>query len=447
MSFVTLRRSIRDERGIALPVAMMALVLLAGITVAFVAMAGMEPFIAANHQASHEALNLAESAVERTIWALNVPGELGAWTPVAADEPAPLAPYNGSQLIGAGQGFYSMNVTAGAAGARTARNVTAMGYVLRDGAPAPANPAALMPGGANEPDRTGMKSLQATLIYMGPYEPPAGLTSGGSVEAGGNTTVDGANSAPGTPNTCANKTGAAVRIKTTYGPGPDGVLGTADDEAVPNMLTVSGSASVTGSPENSKYVDEKTFNEKYLLSPDQLAVLKEYAKSHGTYFQPKVKTVGKLSACGATKKPDAPCVVTNGLTFIDTVDGLAPTADNMVRDVGFAAPSQYKGWVVVMGSMKIEGNVTYDGLIYAMNDIVYRGTGTGGLYGAVVSANLVDQKSTVIDTSVSSGDDDDGNTLIGNSRIYLDCDKVKNPGFKLPTGYFVKSGSWREASN
>ena len=96
------------------------------------------------------------------------------------------------------------------------------------------------------------------------------------------------------------------------------------------------------------------------------------------------------------------------------------------------------------GKIRIDGNVTYNGLIYALNDISYRGTGTGGIYGAMVSANVVDSIATVVDTDAS-----------GNSKVYYDCTKVANGGGAFnpqaaqpgKEGYFVVGGTWKEVSN
>jgi hypothetical protein len=130
--------------------------------------------------------------------------------------------------------------------------------------------------------------------------------------------------------------------------------------------------------------------------------------------------------------------VTDGLIFVDTVNGVSlgdppdPSALANVRITGAA----HSGWLIVMGSLSLDGDIAYQGLIYALNDLRYRGSGTGGIHGAVVSANAVGSRATGIDT-----------TTLGNARIYYDCEKVKNGGgtFEPPQGYIVKRGTWRES--
>jgi hypothetical protein len=219
------------------------------------------------------------------------------------------------------------------------------------------------------------------------------------------------------------KAGVTVREKTTTGPGPDGEYGTADDQTITNALTNSGSAVTAGDPPTQS-PDELSFNQKYLFNRNQLEALREFAKTKGTYIQP-------------TSNGQMNLAVTDGLIFVDTVGGVPlgdPPVASTLANVKITGASN-SGWIVVMGSLTIDGNVTYNGLIYAVNDLQYRGTGTGGIYGSVVSGNIVDTKSTIVDTQA-----------LGNSKIYYDCEKVKNGGgkFKPPEGYFVKSGTWRE---
>jgi hypothetical protein len=103
------------------------------------------------------------------------------------------------------------------------------------------------------------------------------------------------------------------------------------------------------------------------------------------------------------------------------------------------------GWIIVMGSLSIDGNVTYNGFVYAHNDLSYRGTGTGGIYGGVLTGNVIDTVATVVDTDTS-----------GNSKIYYNCNNIANGGGAFtPTVQnglnrvivSVVPGSWREVAN
>ncbi len=57
-------RTLRNEQGVALLLALFALVMLAGLVLTFLAMAGMEPLIAQNHDTSARALHIAAGGVE-----------------------------------------------------------------------------------------------------------------------------------------------------------------------------------------------------------------------------------------------------------------------------------------------------------------------------------------------------------------------------------------------
>ena len=63
-------RPIRNERGVALPMAMIAMGILTTLMVLFAVLGTSEPQIAGNHMASIQARALAESGLERALWAL-----------------------------------------------------------------------------------------------------------------------------------------------------------------------------------------------------------------------------------------------------------------------------------------------------------------------------------------------------------------------------------------
>src|SRR2546426_1993588 len=61
---------LKDERGIALPMAMIVMAILTSLMIAFAVLATSESQIAGNQMASAQARALAESGVERALWAL-----------------------------------------------------------------------------------------------------------------------------------------------------------------------------------------------------------------------------------------------------------------------------------------------------------------------------------------------------------------------------------------
>ena len=66
-------RVLRDERGMALPLALLVLVILMALTTAFSSLATTEPTIGRNLSMGAQARSFAESGMERAIWAVSNP--------------------------------------------------------------------------------------------------------------------------------------------------------------------------------------------------------------------------------------------------------------------------------------------------------------------------------------------------------------------------------------
>src|SRR5207244_3056363 len=84
---------------------------------AFLAFSSSEPAIAMNHMNNAQARAIAESGIERALWALSK-GEStpGAVNSIADPLPAPVpAPYDGSQYVAMGVGGFIVTVAAGGA--------------------------------------------------------------------------------------------------------------------------------------------------------------------------------------------------------------------------------------------------------------------------------------------------------------------------------------------
>ena len=391
--------------------------LLSSLTLAFVAMTATEPLIVANLKAGEQAQALAEAGIERAIWALSNPTVTG----LTNLNQIP-ASYSGQTLFVLG-GSGAFTVTLTGAGPTL---LTGHGYVVRNGVAIPAQPAQLAPS-----DIVGHRAveLQATSAGTvgGPGTPanvtlPGALTVAGSVQMSGNSLVDGNNQAGGSPNSCGAKGGITIRDKTTL---PDGTV-------VNNNIGVQGSASTVGTPAQQTLTSPQF--QSYLFADAQLSALKALAQSQGTYIQPSSNAEFNLN-------------VVNGLMFVDTVNGQAlgnPPDAAKLASVKITGANN-SGWLIVMGSIRIDGNVTYNGFVYAHNDLSYKGTGQGGIFGAMLSANVVDAVATVVDTDTS-----------GSSKIYHDCGKVANGGGALSesvqdalnrTVIVLTSGSWGEVSN
>jgi hypothetical protein len=426
MAHRRLRATLGDQRGVALPLALIVMTLLASLTLAFLGLSSTEPTIAANLKRGEAALSLAEAGIERAIWALSYPTASGVTNPATA-------PYDGSQLAALAPGAYTITITPGPGASD--RTLVAHGYIVRDGVALPAQP-----GNLAQSDIAAHRVVRLQVktgggggggggdnTVAGPAKNlPGALTVAGTLQMSGNSLVDGNNQADGTPNNCAQKGGVTIRDKTTL----------PDSSEVDNTINLSGSASAVGTPAQQElgYTDFSA----YTFGQAQLAALKALAQAEGTYIQPTSSAQLNLTMVDGLIFVDVPSTPTSCATPSTPWD---PACLANVKITG----ANNSGWLIVMGSLAIDGNVTYNGFIYAHNDLSYRGTGNGGIYGGVLTGNVVDSVATVVDSDGS-----------GNSKIYYDCAKVANGGGGLNQNIQdglnrviveIAKGSWREISN
>ena len=101
-------RTVRDETGVALPLALFAIVTLSGLLLTFLSMAGMEPVIAQNHTSSSKAFYIADAGIEHALDALQSPG-----SPALPQVGKPLNLFPGQVF---GSGSYSVTVSQNADG-------------------------------------------------------------------------------------------------------------------------------------------------------------------------------------------------------------------------------------------------------------------------------------------------------------------------------------------
>ena len=73
------------------------------------------------------------------------------------------------------------------------------------------------------------------------------------------------------------------------------------------------------------------------------------------------------------------------------------------------------------------------GVLYAQNDLVYHGTGTGQVSGAMVSRNIRDASSTSIDSEAN-----------GNAKIFYNCQDAKTGGGSGVPSWVLKGGTYKE---
>lgn len=409
-------RLLRNERGIALPISLLALLILSTLVIAFALLASFEPVIASNQKMVAQARAVAESGVERAIWALNNPTDLnGIPDPLPVTIPST---YNGSTGIpilvnGTQLGLAFVTVSPGANA--NERNIVAVGWV-------PTNTAA-----------SARQKIQVTvskfLFRVSP--PPAALTVAGEINAGGNVNIDSR-----TDTSCGFKDGTwSAGFTDTSGSAE--IYG-ADGNNTKNQTLSGMGGGVTDQRAN---VPGSAFD-PYVLKNADLNTLKAYAKKNGTYYSGA--GVQGLTFNSGNKMP-------NGIIFIDTVSGnnidynsdgsacsgCTPTSDFAGVSIhgGFAADASgiFSGMIVVAGGLSISGDVEMRGLVYVVNDLTYTGTGNGHIDGAVFSQNIRDVASTTIDTNTG-----------GNAQINYNCNYASNPGGQLPQGFSIAPGTYKE---
>src|SRR6266851_3248255 len=427
----------KNERGLALPMAVLLLLVLTSLMLAFVSLAQTEPMIAKNHLLATQARAQAEAGFERAVWALSqgaIAKAVPAAIPQYAIDPALLpidgsvapAPYNGSVYVVSGTtGGFEVTVTRKPGMGTNQREVEAIGY-------APGNTALTR----------SRRRIVATVEKLPDvaFDTPCALCVKGDVGVGGNSTIDAT-----LDTSCGNKLGVVSSGTTTRGPSAN-IKGAVDGNNIANQST-DYQQNAPSSNFDSITLSAKNFN-----------TLRALAQLNGTYFGPGSPngTVASSPAYTGSVHFSASNQVKNGIVFIDTVSGNdIPTVMSQQNPADFASvvidgnpfigdqssPNQFKGWIVVNGSLAISGNMKINGLVYVVNDLTYNGTGTGEINGLAVSQNIRDTTETAISTLV-----DPDSTTTGNSRVKFNCSYTRSWQF-IPQNFRLQAGTYREVSD
>jgi len=157
------------------------------------------------------------------------------------------------------------------------------------------------------------------------------------------------------------------------------------------------------------------------------------AKANGTYIGPGSPPVGQTSWSGAVTFDAVHPITRNGVVFVDTISGNAPTADTPAdyANVSFQGSpfsmGGFEGWIIVMGNVTaVNASGTIRGLLYVSNAL----TSSGGnpIDGLVVAQSLDATQRSQIDVPVS-----------------FSCANANGAG-KIPSGWFLVPGSYKEIS-
>lgn len=383
------RHAPRDERGIALPLALITLALLGSLMIALATLSASEPEIANNHYQSARARAFAESGLERAVWALSNPTAPGG---LAEPLPGTLpAAYNGTaftpveQIGGVPQGGFRLAIVNAASGFAWERDITVVGYA------------------PNETSPRAVKKLTATLMRIRPFSPPCAVCVRGGLRLDGTTTIDarqGPSIASGATRHCADgpaPTSGALASGETLGGEDPRILGPGND--IPNE-PADLIALVPGG--------EMAFQ----LTAAELAALKSLAQSSGTYYR------GHVAFGPGRLLPD-------GVVFVDTATGSpfsALTSESDMGSVALEGEQTWRGWLIVAGSLTVTGGTQADGLLYAQDHVTVRG---GTLNGALVAEHRRHPEGSLIEAAT----------------VTYDCGALRAA---VPRTWVVRSGSYRE---
>jgi len=382
---------VRNERGVALITALIALLLLTALLISFAVLSTSEPTIARNQAWTAQARVVAESGVERAVWALTSPG--GIPNPMAGTIAPP--PYDGSTYLALGTvgGFF---VTVRAGPASNERVIDVVGWV---------------PTYTTTGLRTAHKHIHLTVNNVKWINPQGALSVGGTLQTSGSAvTIDSSRDS-----SCGRFSGTFTSEELTRdGTLPPRIYG--HDPSPPSTV-----------------VPATTFDQFTFTNAD-LDMLKALAKLSNQYFK------GNTTFDGSHPWP------ANGIVFVDTASGndldctarpnsscTNPPTDMITLTITGSGPMPtLNGWLIVNGSISWSGDATVNGLVYAQNDVDIAGNAT--VHGAIVSRNIVDTASS------TSGDSRVG----GNLTVTYNCYDAKTGNGTIPAGWYLKLGSYRE---
>ena len=371
-----------DERGAALPLAAVTLALFGALLIGLSTMSATEPVIASNQFAAARAQALAESGLERALWAVQHP-EAAEGLPSPLPIPAP-APYDGSRLVPlagdhAALGGFRLTMLPGARPHE--RQVLSVGWVPTDD--------------ATDTRPKARRSITATLwrVRVPAEVAPCALCALGDVTLDDGVAVDAR-----TDVRCGGKSGAWAS----------------------GSVSVAASAKVAGAEGDYQQGQPAEAALPWLFDTADLRALRRIARARGTYYRGAVVF-------------DASHPAPTGLVFVDTVSGGDLDATMSSDEAGRAEirGGSFQGWLVVAGSLAVSGDARIRGLAYAQDGFAYDGTALGGIEGQVVAAGVRGGGALFS----RRGDA---------PALAFDCAAARDGDGTVPAVWRVKPGSYRE---
>ena len=399
-----------DERGVALPMALMCLALLGSLLLALASLSATEPQIAVNHLRASQARTLADSGVEYALWALSNPAHpagLVLTLPAATAPP----PFDGRTFIALGSGGFTVAVRSDADPQR--RTISAVGWT----------PTNSLTDARPKAHRTITVAVSAVPELA--VRARCAVCVRGTLTVAGNVAVDGANQDP------------ACGGDTKHGTFTLGAT------------TVTAPATITGGAGADAQHQPASDFEPVTLSPAALEALRTLAWRNGTYFGPGYPRGGRVSDGGSTWSGRVVFDVANplpdGVVFVDTTDGgaveagsdrVASLATARLERGAVAGPERpFRGWIVVNGSLEITAGLDLRGLVYAVDGVTYQAAEPGRIEGLVISQNVRESSASRIEATAG-----------GALSVRFDCGHARAVE-RVPYGYAPIPGTWREESD
>lgn len=418
----------RDERGVALVLALLALVMLSGLLLVLLTIGGMEPSLAANLNEIVRARYLADAGVE---WAFDLLAENLDWSGQLRG-PDNVAGTADDGRLASGIALPGLPATSGTFTA-TIRNDNQPGDNLLTGL-------AVDPGGATT-DTNGVViitttgtyngvSRQIQVVMTGPPPIPGGVNLPG---VGTNTAFDG-NSFTITGNdTNLNDTGGTCAPNWGIG-----VADTATEGLVQASLTSQQKDNVTGKPQDPALDGggDNTIAPAATLTP---AMISRYLNALKGKANLSLQSTGGsplvYASIGSTCSTDwnsANCWGTGSRPKIVYVKGdVDPT--NAFTALTISENSTGAGVLIIEdGDLALSGNFQWEGLIIITGKYVglrYAGGGHQSVYGGIV-VNQTEAVNLNVEADVR-----------GNAEVFYSCQALSN--IRKMRGLFTLT-SWRE---
>jgi hypothetical protein len=161
----------------------------------------------------------------------------------------------------------------------------------------------------------------------------------------------------------------------------------------------------------------------WIFTDADLIALKRLARSRGSYYR------GSVVFDSLHPAPE-------GLVFVDTLSGAPITDATPPAELARAEirGGEFRGWLIIAGSLEISGDARVRGLAYAQDGFAYRGVTPGSIEGQVVTAGVRGGSASLS----RSG---------GGSALTFDCAAASAGDGTVPKGWMLKAGSYREISD